>query len=113
MKTTQPPLPSAIAETLAACKEVLAKHYGSRLQSVILFGSTARQTFHSSSDLDLLVVLKPPINYFQELYALVDLLYPLQLESSHWISVKPASQSEFAAGTTQLYRNVQQEGILL
>ncbi|MBF2037415.1 MAG: nucleotidyltransferase domain-containing protein [Leptolyngbyaceae cyanobacterium T60_A2020_046] len=106
-------LPPDITATIAACQQSLMEHYGDRLQSLILFGSAARQSLTPESDLDLLVVLQPPFDYFQELHDLVDLLYPLQLESSHWISVKPASQSEFAAGTTQLYRNVQQEGILL
>lgn len=103
----------ATTEILEQCKRSLMDHYGDRLQSVILFGSAARQTLTPDSDLDLLVVLKPPFDYFQELRTLVDLLYPLQLESTHWISAKPASQPEFVAGATQLYRNVQQEGILL
>jgi predicted nucleotidyltransferase len=113
MSAPQLSLSSAVTETIATCKQVLTDHYGDRLQSLILFGSAARQSLTPESDLDLLVVLQPPFDYFQELRDLVDLLYPLQLESSHWISVKPASQSEFAAGTTQLYRNVQQEGIAL
>ena len=102
-----------IAETLATCKQVLVAYYGDRLQSLILFGSAARQTFSLDSDLDLLVVLKPPFDYFQELRSLVDILYPLQLEASHWISAKPASEQEFIAGATQLYRNIQQEGVKL
>ncbi len=113
MQTTQLSLPSAVTETIEICKQILTEHYGDRLQSLILFGSAARQSLTAESDLDLLVVLQPPFDYFQELRDLVDLLYPLQLESNHWISVKPASQSEFTLGATQLYRNVQQEGIVL
>jgi predicted nucleotidyltransferase len=113
MQQTPPHLNSELAETLATCKRLLVEQYGDRLQALILFGSAARQSLTSDSDLDLLVVLKPPFDYFQELHTLVDVLYPLQLESSHWISAKPASQAEFISGATQLYRNVQQEGILL
>lgn len=102
-----------IAETLAACKQVLIAHYGDRLQSLILFGSAARQTLRPESDLDLLVVLTPPFDYFQELRSLVDILYPLQLEAGRWISAKPASEQEFTSGATQLYRNIQQEGVTL
>lgn len=61
--------------------KVLIAHYGDRLQSLILFGSVARQTPSPNSDIDLLVVLKPPFDYFQELSNLVDILYPLQLEA--------------------------------
>ena len=113
MPPTQPQLPSDIADTLVNCKQVLGDHYGDRLQSLILFGSAARQSLTPDSDLDLLVVLKRPFDYFQELRTLVDVLYALQLESSHWISAKPASHPEFIAGTIQLYRNVHQEGITL
>jgi predicted nucleotidyltransferase len=113
MKTTQPPLPPAIAETIAACKQVLTAHYGSRLHRLILFGSAARQQLSPDSDIDLLVILVPPVDYFQELRTLVDLLYPLQLDASHWVSAKPASLTEFEAGATQLYRNIQQEGCVV
>jgi predicted nucleotidyltransferase len=108
-----PTINPEIADTLATCKQVLIAHYGDRLQSLILFGSAARQTLSPDSDLDLLVVLKPPFDYFQELRSLVDILYPLQLEASHWISAKLASEQEFIAGATQLYRNIQQEGVKL
>lgn len=112
-KRLPPPLSADLAATLATGKRLLVEQYGDRLQAVILFGSAARQALTPDSDLDLLVVLRPPFEYFQELRTLVDVLYPLQLESSHWISAKPASQTEFIAGTNQLYRNVQQEGIPL
>lgn len=113
MPITQPNLNPEIKKLLATCKQMLMTHYGDRLQSLILFGSAARQTLTLESDLDLLVVLTPPFDYFQELRSLVDILYPLQLEASHWISAKPASEQEFIAGATQLYRNIQQEGIKL
>ncbi|MBR8830435.1 MAG: hypothetical protein N5P05_000095 [Chroococcopsis gigantea SAG 12.99] len=102
-----------IVETLTTCKQTLMAHYGERLHSLLLFGSAARQTLGPESDLDLLVVLEPPLDYFQELRSLVNILYPLQLEASHWISAKPASEQEFIAGVTQLYRNIEQEGIKL
>ncbi len=108
-----PNLNPEIVETLTSCKRVLSDYYGDRLQLVILFGSAARQTLKPNSDLDLLVVLKPPFDYFQELRNLVDILYPLQLEASHWISAKAASEQEFIGGATQLYRNIEREGIKL
>jgi hypothetical protein len=49
----------------------------------------------------------------QELRTIVDVLYPLQLEASHWISAKPAAPDELEAGITQLYRNIKEEGIWL
>ncbi len=104
---------SPISDTLKACEHTLVKHYGQRLKGLILFGSAARREMTESSDIDLLVLLSPVVDHSQELSNLVDLIYPLQLEATHWISVKPAAQDEFEAGKIQLYRNIQQEGISL
>ncbi len=102
-----------ISDTLEDCKTVLINHYGQRLKGLILFGSAARQEMTDASDIDLLALLPPKLDHSQELSTLVDLLYPLQLEATHWISIKPAAQDDFEAGNTQLYRNIQQEGIRL
>ncbi len=93
------------------CKDVLAKYYGKRLKGVILYGSVARGQATSSSDIDLLVLLDPPLDYFAELRRIVDILYPVQLESEQLISAKPASVSDFEMGAISLYRNARREGI--
>ncbi|MEL7353977.1 MAG: nucleotidyltransferase domain-containing protein [Cyanobacteria bacterium J06560_5] len=103
----------SFSETLECCKNLLTQHYGEKLQGVTLFGSAARQEMTAESDIDLLVVLSQPFDYFSELRAVVDLLYDTQLEASHWISAKPAAQAEFTTGTIQLYRNIQKEGVRL
>ena len=93
------------------CKQVLEEHYGSRFAGLILYGSMARNQTDASSDMDLLVLLHKPFDYFQELRTIVDLLYPLQMESERLISAKPASVDEFEAGGLQLYRNAKREGV--
>jgi predicted nucleotidyltransferase len=93
------------------CKKVLETHYGPRFAGLILYGSMARNEATSSSDMDLLVLLKKPFDYFRELRAIVDMLYPLQLESEHLISAKPTDIDEFESGSLQLYRNAKREGI--
>jgi uncharacterized protein len=105
----QPPIKPIVER----CRDTLQAHYQNQLKQVVLYGSAARQELRSSSDIDLLVVLGQPLDYFRELRTIVDLLYPLQLEASHWISAKPAAAEEFEAGTIQLYRNVLQEGVVL
>jgi len=79
------------------CKETLAKEYGKRLKGVILYGSVARGQASSASDIDLLVLLIPPFDYFTELRRLVDVLYPIQLESEQLISAKPVSVRDLTA----------------
>jgi len=96
---------------ITKCKETLVRHYGKRLKSVILYGSMARGQASPSSDIDLLVLLTPPLDYFAELRQLVDLLYPMQLESDQLISAKPASVIDFELGSISFYRNAKREGI--
>jgi predicted nucleotidyltransferase len=95
------------------CKEVLEKHYGDRFAGLILYGSQARGQAEAESDIDLLVLLQGPFDYFQEIWSLTELLYPLQLESDRLISVKPAAVQDFHAGIFQFYRRARREGIPL
>ena len=93
------------------CKEVLSQHYGPRLKGVILYGSIARGDAAAGSDIDLLVLLAAPFDYFAELRQIVDLIYPIQLESEELISAKPALASDYEMGSISLYRNAQREGV--
>jgi predicted nucleotidyltransferase len=95
------------------CKEALTRYYGDRLKRVILYGSMARGQSSLASDIDLLVLLSPPFNYFTELRQLVEILYPIQLDSERLISAKPASVEDFEAGNISLYRNARREGVLV
>jgi predicted nucleotidyltransferase len=103
----------AIAEIIQQCKAILEGYYGSRFKGLILYGSVARDQASPGSDIDLLVLLSPPFNYFDELRQIIELLYPIQLESDWLISAKPAPLDEFEHGRIQLYRNAKREGVLL
>lgn len=95
------------------CKAALESHYGSQLEGLVLFGSVARNQADSMSDIDLLVLLSKPFDYFSELGQVIDVLYPIQLESEQLISAKPAPADEFERGSIQLYRNAKREGMLV
>ena len=101
----------AIADIIQQCKTILKGHYGSRFRGLILYGSVARDQAGPGSDIDLLVLLNQPFNYFDELHQIIELLYPIQLESDRLISAKPASLDEFEDGRIQLYRNAKREGV--
>jgi uncharacterized protein len=98
-------------ETINRCKKTLETFYGPQFIGLILFGSTARQQASPTSDIDLLVLLRKPFDYFGEVRNIVDLLYPIQLESERLISAKPTPIDEFETGSVQLYRNARKEGI--
>jgi predicted nucleotidyltransferase len=100
-----------INSTLARCKKTLARHYGKRFQGLILYGSVARADADAASDIDLLVLLAPPFDYSAEMRAIVDLLYPIQMETDPLISAKPAPVSDYATGSISIYRTIQREGV--
>jgi uncharacterized protein len=100
-------------DILEQCKTILTHHYSSRFKGLILYGSIARNQADSGSDIDVLVLLAQPFDYFRELHCIIELLYPLQLESDRLISAKPAPMDDFEHGTIQLYRNAKREGVLV
>lgn len=102
-----------VTDITQRCKNVLSNYYGTRLKGLILYGSIARNQSSEGSDIDLLVLLSEPFDYFQELYQIIDLLYPVQLDSAQLISAKPAAIDDFERRSIQLYRNVVREGITL
>lgn len=101
----------AIAEIVQKCKKTLADYYGAQFKGLILYGSVARDQASPASDIDLLVLLNRPFNYFDELREIIEPLYPIQLESDRLISAKPASLDEFERGIIQLYRSAKREGV--
>ncbi|MHB9028466.1 MAG: nucleotidyltransferase family protein [Candidatus Latescibacterota bacterium] len=102
-----------IKDILERCKAALSDYYGSRFMGLVLYGSLARNQAVPGSDIDMLVLLQPPVDYFHELYQIVEVLYPVQLESERLISAKPVSPQEFEQGRIQLYRNARREGVLV
>jgi len=102
-----------ITEVLRNCQTILESHYGSQFKGLVLYGSVARDQADTASDIDLLVLLSKPFDYFQELRRIIDALYPIQLDTDRLISAKPAPVDEFEDGSILLYRNARREGIFL
>ncbi len=96
---------------LKRCKTLLKQHYGARFKGLVVYGSVAQGKADAESDLDLLVLLSGPVDTFQELHTIIDLLYPLQLESGRLISAKPVSWEEFKQGSRAFFREIQREGL--
>ena len=93
------------------CRKTLSAFYGERMVGLVLYGSQARDEGDPESDVDLLVLLQGPLDYFAELRRITDLLYPVQLGCEQLISAKPADAADYEAGTILLYRNARAEGI--
>ncbi len=100
-------------KVLRQCKAILEQSYRSRFKGLILYGSMARGQAGQDSDIDLLVLLSPPFDYFRELGRIIELLYPVQLENDRLISAKPVPWDDFERGAIRLYRIAKREGIVV
>ncbi len=99
------------AELLRRVKSSLTEAFGDRLRGVILYGSEARGTAEPDSDIDFLVLLEGPVEYWEEVHKIIRLLYPLVLEYGKPIHAKPADILEYNAQEWPLYQSVHEEGI--
>jgi predicted nucleotidyltransferase len=96
---------------LADVKASLHRVFADRLRGVVLYGSMARGDATADSDIDLLVLLNPPVDLGPDLDAIVRTLYPLQLDLERPINALPIPFPSYEAGEFGLYRNAQREGI--
>jgi predicted nucleotidyltransferase len=100
-------------ELLNRIKDRLEDAYGDRLQGIVLYGSEARGEAEPDSDIDLLVLLKGPIELWNDIQTNVHALYDLQLEVIRPIHAMPVDVEVFQAGEYALYRNAKREGVLV
>ena len=100
------------SELLKRVKSILQEAFGPRLRSVVLYGSEARGTADPDSDIDLLVLLDGPVDYWLESHRMVRILYPLVLEWGRPIDAKPVDIKEYEAQEWPLYRAAREEGVV-
>ncbi|OGP58147.1 MAG: hypothetical protein A2V67_05705 [Deltaproteobacteria bacterium RBG_13_61_14] len=100
-------------ELLHRIKELLQEAYGDRLQGVIFYGSEARGEATKDSDIDILVLLKGPVDLWEDIRTNVKALYDLELEDIHPIHALPVEIEVFEAGEYAIFRNVKIEGTRL
>jgi predicted nucleotidyltransferase len=90
----------------------MRRHYGERLEKVVLYGSYARGDFHAESDIDFLVILRDEEwSTSNEVRDIVDETYELALEQSVPISAKPVPARMFKESNRLFFREVRQQGI--
>jgi len=98
---------------LQKCRALLQALYGTRLRGVVLYGSCARGTEETESDIDLMVLLEGPVDGAQEIRRIWTSLYPLQLESERLLSVVPVDIALYDRGEYAVYRQAKAEGVAL
>ena len=98
---------------LTRLKQDLADLYGDRLLHLTLFGSQARGDAEPGSDIDVLVVLKPPVNPGEEIKRTGRAIAALSLHYDVVISCLFMDEIHYQTRNSSLLRNIRKEGILL
>jgi predicted nucleotidyltransferase len=87
--------------------------YQNNLKQVILFGSEARENATSESDIDILIVLEKPFNYYQEVQKIGEFISNLCLEYDRLISCCFTTEEQLKKEDNAFYRNIKKDGIKL
>ncbi len=88
--------------------------YGDLVESIVLFGSTARGTDSAESDVDIAVIVRAAVPKEIE-ERMLDLVVDLGLACNKVLSVVSIDQTRYAEwkDTLPFYRNIQKEGVVL
>jgi predicted nucleotidyltransferase len=87
--------------------------YGDRLTNMVLYGSQARGDAHPDSDIDVLVVLKAPVQAGEEIDRTLPIVADLSLQNDVVISCNFMNEERFTNYQGPLLRNIRREGILI
>lgn len=97
---------------LARVKKAIAERFAAdRLKGVFLFGSEARSTATESSDVDILVLLKGPVQLGPDLQEVISATYSIQLEIGRCLHFVVADSKDYDSGEFSLYRMIKREGV--
>ena len=96
---------------LSELRRHLEAFYVDRLVKMVLYGSQARGDARPSSDIDVLVILKGPVNDFQETRRTEVAVADLCLRFDAVINWAFMDEEQFLHGGGPLLRNIRIEGI--
>jgi uncharacterized protein len=94
-------------------KQELTKLYSDRLTQLTLFGSQARGDQNPESDIDVLVVLRSPVNPGEEIKRTGQIVADLCLEHDVVISCIFMAENDYQTRNSNLLRNIRNEGVRL
>jgi uncharacterized protein len=107
------PMNVTLSPILSRLKQELTYLYGDRLIHLTLFGSQARGDAEFGSDIDILVVLKSPVNPGSEIKRTGKTIADLSLHYDVVLSCLFMDETSYQTRNGSLLRNIRKEGILL
>ncbi len=102
---------SELAGLLNRVRQHFEAVYGDRLVDFVLFGSHARGEASAGSDIDVLVVLRGPVDRGAEIERNSNFLSELSLEQGTVVSCLYMDEARFLRGQGPLLRNIRREGV--
>jgi predicted nucleotidyltransferase len=100
---------TAILDTL---RLEFARVLGEQLESMLLFGSRARGDSRPDSDIDVLVVVRDPVDYGELIRRTSEVVSTLSQDNDVVISRAFVSKERFEREQSPFLRNVRREGIV-
>ena len=102
-----------IERVLKEVKEKIQILYGSRLKTILLYGSWARGNAGEDSDIDVVVVLKGDIIPGREIDRMIDIITEMNIKYNTLIPVYPVSETMYTMVKSPLLLNIHKEGVPL
>ena len=102
---------TGIKTVIQEYSEGLRKIFGDQLVSVLLYGSFARGEERDDSDIDLLCVLRPPLDYSDAIQRSSILTAKLSLKYDVVISRVFVTEEELRTRNLPFYMNVRREAV--
>lgn len=104
---------SLVQSIIPEIRTTLSTIYGARLVKLLLFGSQARGDADPGSDIDLLVVLKEPVNPCEEISRVSEATSRLSLAYDTVISCLFMQEDRYLHENSPLLLNIRREGVVI
>ena len=109
-------MPDRIHNIIYQFSQQLKDIMGSKLTKVIVYGSYARGDYNSSSDVDVMVLVKMSDNEIKKIENQVyDLAFDIEMDTGVDISpiIKNEEQYEYWLDTLPFYKNIHEERVIV
>ena len=100
-----------VSEIIKKYHEKIIDIFKDQLENMILYGSFARDEAYEGSDIDILVILRPPFDYANAMRKTSELTANMSIQYDVVISRVFVSNSDFKERNLPFFMNVRREGI--